>query len=108
MKLAITVTVKAMETQRWHCRTHLFHFMGPPSKTSPKRELLPDRSSSREHADELQRTGGTPVAHEKTLRCARQRASLYNKSEPQYTNTTLLDGRSGLGAAHPLAGVAGA
>jgi hypothetical protein len=28
MKLAMTVSVKAMDSQRWICRTHLFQFNG--------------------------------------------------------------------------------
>src|SRR5262249_29787255 len=30
----MTATVKAMDSQRWICRTHLFQFMGPPSDDS--------------------------------------------------------------------------
>src|SRR5690349_18270476 len=30
--LAITVTVKAIDTQRWTCRIHLFQFMSPPHR----------------------------------------------------------------------------
>src|SRR5216683_887460 len=28
LKLAMTVSVKAMDSQRWICRTHLFQFIG--------------------------------------------------------------------------------
>src|SRR5439155_861413 len=35
--LTMTPTVKAMDSQRWVCRTHLFQFNGTPLKTSPKR-----------------------------------------------------------------------
>ena len=35
--LTMTATVKAMDSQRWVCRTHLFHFNVTPLKTSPKR-----------------------------------------------------------------------
>ena len=30
MKLAMTVTVKTIDTQRWTCRIELFQFTGPP------------------------------------------------------------------------------
>ena len=34
-RVAMTITVKAMDSQRWICRTHLLQPMGPPLKTSP-------------------------------------------------------------------------
>ena len=37
----MTVTVKAMASQRWNCRIHLFQFKGPPVKMSLKRMFRP-------------------------------------------------------------------
>ena len=36
-KLAMTATVKAIDTQRWICRTQLFQFNGTSSENEPKR-----------------------------------------------------------------------
>lgn len=35
--LTMTATVKAMDSQRWVCRTHLFQFNGTSSEVSPTR-----------------------------------------------------------------------
>ena len=35
-KLAMTVTVKAMDSQRWICRTHLFQSNGTSSEDEPE------------------------------------------------------------------------
>src|SRR4026207_2371708 len=37
MKLAMTVTVKAMDTQRWVCRIHVFQFIFPPVMSHHRR-----------------------------------------------------------------------
>src|ERR1041385_8801604 len=36
-KLGMTVNVKAMDSQRWVCRSHLFQFNGTSSEDEPKR-----------------------------------------------------------------------
>ena len=36
--LTMTATVKAMDSQRWICRTHLFQFNGTSSEDEPKRD----------------------------------------------------------------------
>ena len=49
-QLAMTATVKAMDTQRWICRVHLFQFNGTSSEDEPEA----DRSwDPREQVDEL-------------------------------------------------------
>src|SRR4051794_5006801 len=35
-KLAMTATVKAIDSQRWICRTHVFQFNGTSSEDEPK------------------------------------------------------------------------
>src|SRR6266852_4294263 len=61
-KLAMTVTVKAMDSQRWVCRTHSFHFTGTSSEDEPKadRAHVPSRPRAsigswdpREQVDDL-------------------------------------------------------
>src|SRR5258706_13679697 len=59
-KLAMTATVKAMDIQRWICRTHSFQFTGTSSEDEPKADrahvqVLRSRGSRdpREQVDEL-------------------------------------------------------
>src|SRR5260221_6839450 len=59
-KLAMTATVKAMDIQRWICRTHSFQFTGTSSEDEPKADrahvqVLRSRGSRdpREQVDQL-------------------------------------------------------
>src|SRR5580765_1251514 len=90
MKLAMTVTVKAMDSQRWICRIHLFQSNG----TSSEDELEADRARCRDTTldrngastlDPLQRPEVMPLS----VRSPRDRACWVDRSL-----TLLIPGRS--------------
>ena len=52
--LTMTVTVKAMDSQRWVCRTHLFQFNGTSSEDEPE--------ADRAHLQALRNAKGVAAA----------------------------------------------